>query len=79
MLDITDNIINNKLVPPKDVVRHDDDDSYLVVAADIQQLFHIANSISAEYNFWLGDAFASGGLMVMIIKNGITAKGAGNL
>ncbi|NIO41669.1 MAG: NAD-glutamate dehydrogenase, partial [Burkholderiales bacterium] len=63
MLDITDNLKGGKVVPPKDAVRHDDDDPYLVVAADkgTATFSDIANSIADEYGFWLGDAFASGG------------------
>lgn len=63
LLDITDNIVKNKVVAPKDVVRHDNDDPYLVVAADkgTATFSDIANGIAAEYGFWLGDAFASGG------------------
>ena len=62
-LDVTDNEINGKIIKPKDVVCRDGDDSYLVVAADkgTADFSDIANSISKEYNFWLGDAFASGG------------------
>ena len=79
MLDITDNIDGNKIVPPKDVVRHDEDDPYLVVAADkgTATFSDIANGISEERGFWLGDAFASGGSAGYDHKGmGITAKGA---
>ncbi|HWP94771.1 MAG TPA: NAD-glutamate dehydrogenase [Gammaproteobacteria bacterium] len=79
LLDITDNIDGTKIVPPKDVVRHDGDDPYLVVAADkgTATFSDIANAISAEYGFWLGDAFASGGSAGYDHKKmGITAKGA---
>ena len=79
LLDITDNIINGELIPPKDVVRLDDDDPYLVVAADkgTATFSDIANGISEEYNFWMGDAFASGGSVGYDHKGmGITAKGA---
>ncbi|MBO1271361.1 NAD-glutamate dehydrogenase [Shewanella sp. 4t3-1-2LB] len=79
LLDITDNIVNKEIVPPVDVVRHDDDDPYLVVAADkgTATFSDIANAISVEYNFWLGDAFASGGSNGYDHKKmGITAKGA---
>lgn len=78
LLDITDNIIDGEVVPPKDVVRHDEDDTYLVVAADkgTATFSDIANGISAEYNFWLGDAFASGGSVGYDHKKmGITARG----
>lgn len=79
LLDITDNIVAGELVPPVDVVRHDDDDPYLVVAADkgTATFSDIANGISEEYNFWMGDAFASGGSVGYDHKGmGITAKGA---
>ncbi|QIZ76565.1 NAD-glutamate dehydrogenase [Ferrimonas lipolytica] len=79
LLDITDNIVQGELTPPIDVVRHDEDDSYLVVAADkgTATFSDIANSISEEYNFWLGDAFASGGQFGYDHKKmGITARGA---
>lgn len=78
LLDITDNIVDGKVSPPKNVVRHDGDDPYLVVAADkgTATFSDIANSISAEYGFWLGDAFASGGSAGYDHKKmGITAKG----
>jgi len=63
MLDLTDNISGDEVVPPPDVTRYDDDDPYLVVAADkgTATFSDIANELSAEYGFWLGDAFASGG------------------
>lgn len=79
LLDITDNIVDGEIVPPANVVRHDDDDTYLVVAADkgTATFSDIANGISAEYNFWLGDAFASGGSVGYDHKKmGITARGA---
>ncbi|HTM63895.1 MAG TPA: NAD-glutamate dehydrogenase domain-containing protein [Gammaproteobacteria bacterium] len=79
LLDITDNIIDNKYVRPKDVVCRDDIDPYFVVAADkgTATFSDLANSISAEYNFWLGDAFASGGSAGYDHKKmGITARGA---
>ena len=79
LLDITDNIIQGEIVPPKDVTRHDEDDAYLVVAADkgTATFSDIANGIANEYNFWLGDAFASGGSVGYDHKKmGITAKGA---
>ncbi|GGI73156.1 NAD-glutamate dehydrogenase [Pseudarthrobacter scleromae] len=83
LLDITDNLVtegdSEKLVPPSDVVRHDDADSYLVVAADkgTATFSDIANGLSAEYGFWLGDAFASGGSVGYDHKAmGITARGA---
>ncbi len=63
LLDITDNLSLGKVLPPRDVVRRDQDDPYLVVAADkgTATFSDIANAVSAEYDFWLGDAFASGG------------------
>lgn len=79
LLDITDNFINNTVVPPERVVRRDEDDPYLVVAADkgTATFSDIANEISAQYNHWLGDAFASGGSQGYDHKGmGITAKGA---
>ena len=79
LLDITDNLIEGKVVPPHEVVRHDDDDPYLVVAADkgTATFSDIANAISIEHGFWLGDAFASGGSNGYDHKGmGITAKGA---
>ncbi len=79
LLDITDNIVEGTMVPPHDVVRHDGDDPYLVVAADkgTATFSDIANAISIEHGFWLGDAFASGGSNGYDHKvMGITAKGA---
>jgi hypothetical protein len=78
MLDITDNLRGDELIPPPSLVRRDPDDPYLVVAADkgTATFSDIANSISAEYKFWLGDAFASGGSAGYDHKRmGITAKG----
>ncbi len=79
MLDITDNIVDGEVVPPKRVTRYDDDDPYLVVAADkgTATFSDIANGVSADYGFWLGDAFASGGSQGYDHKKmGITARGA---
>ena len=79
LLDITDNIVEDVIVPPSKVIRYDDDDPYLVVAADkgTATFSDIANGISADYNFWLGDAFASGGSVGYDHKKmGITARGA---
>jgi glutamate dehydrogenase len=79
LLDITDNMVAGEVVPPADVVRHDEDDTYLVVAADkgTATFSDIANGVAAEYNFWLGDAFASGGSAGYDHKGmGITARGA---
>ncbi len=78
LLDITDNIVEGNIVPPINVVRHDEDDPYLVVAADkgTATFSDIANAISKEYNFWLGDAFASGGSSGYDHKKiAITARG----
>jgi glutamate dehydrogenase len=82
MLDITDNIVAGKLVPPQATVRHDGDDPYLVVAADkgTATFSDIANGVSEEYGFWLGDAYASGGSAGYDHKAmGITARGAWEL
>ena len=79
LLDITDNVVDNKIVPPARVVRRDADDAYLVVAADkgTATFSDIANEISADYGFWLDDAFASGGSAGYDHKKmGITARGA---
>jgi glutamate dehydrogenase len=79
LLDITDNIKEGVVVPPVDVVRYDEDDPYLVVAADkgTATFSDIANSISKSYDFWLSDAFASGGSAGYDHKKmGITSRGA---
>jgi len=79
LLDVTDNLVDGETVPPRDVVRHDGDDSYLVVAADkgTAAFSDIANEVAADYGFWLGDAFASGGSVGYDHKRmGITARGA---
>ncbi|GAA3131346.1 hypothetical protein GCM10020001_061880 [Nonomuraea salmonea] len=79
LLDVTDNLVDGKVVPPPDVVRHDGDDTYLVVAADkgTATFSDIANGVAKEYGFWLGDAFASGGSIGYDHKAmGITARGA---
>ncbi len=79
LLDITDNLVAGDVVPPKDVVRHDGDDTYLVVAADkgTATFSDIANDVAGSYGFWLGDAFASGGSAGYDHKvMGITARGA---
>ena len=78
LLDLTDNLHDGVLIPPQDVIRHDSDDSYLVVAADkgTATFSDIANGVAAEHDFWLGDAFASGGSMGYDHKKmGITARG----
>jgi len=78
LLDITDNLVAGRVVPPAGVVRHDGDDPYLVVAADkgTAHLSDVANGVAAEYGFWLGDAFASGGSNGYDHKKeGITARG----
>ncbi|TMR06981.1 NAD-glutamate dehydrogenase [Actinomadura soli] len=79
LLDLTDNLVDGKVVPPPNVVRHDGDDTYLVVAADkgTATFSDLANGVAAEYGFWLGDAFASGGSVGYDHKGmGITARGA---
>ncbi len=79
LLDVTDNIVKGRIVGPENVVRRDGDDAYLVVAADkgTATFSDVANEIAAEYNFWLGDAFASGGSAGYDHKKmGITARGA---
>ena len=78
LLDVTDNLAGGKVVPPPHVVRHDGDDPYLVVAADkgTATFSDIANALALEYDFWLGDAFASGGSQGYDHKGmGITARG----
>ncbi len=79
LLDVTDNIVDDDVVPPADVVRYDGDDPYLVVAADkgTATFSDVANKISVDSGFWLGDAFASGGSVGYDHKAmGITARGA---
>ena len=79
LLDLTDNIKGNAVLPPRDTVCHDPADTYLVVAADkgTATFSDIANAVAIEYGFWLGDAFASGGSIGYDHKvMGITAKGA---
>ena len=79
LLDLTDNVHGSRIVPPPHTVRHDADDPYLVVAADkgTATFSDTANAVAAEYGFWLGDAFASGGSAGYDHKGmGITAKGA---
>ena len=79
MLDVTDNLVNGKVVHPEHVVALDEDDPYLVVAADkgTASFSDVANEVSAEYGFWLGDAFASGGSTGYDHKAlGVTARGA---
>lgn len=79
LLDLTDNFVDKEVVPAPGVIRHDDDDYYLVVAADkgTATFSDIANGISREYGFWLEDAFASGGSYGYDHKKmGITARGA---
>ncbi len=78
LLSITDNIIKGKVVHPRDVVIHDGEDPYFVVAADkgTATFSDTANAIAIEHGFWLGDAFASGGSVGYDHKAmGITAKG----
>ncbi|MEM6455126.1 MAG: NAD-glutamate dehydrogenase [Acidobacteriota bacterium] len=79
LLDLTDNIRDGAIVPPTDVVRHDADDPYLVVAADkgTATFADTANAVAQDYGFWLGDAFASGGSAGYDHKGmGITARSA---
>ncbi len=79
LLDLTDNYQGDAVVSPKNIVIHDDADPYLVVAADkgTAQFSDVANSVSADYGFWLDDAFASGGSHGYDHKElGITARGA---
>lgn len=79
LLDLTDNIVKGKTIAPANVVRHDEDDPYLVVAADkgTASFSDIANRVAAEYQFWLSDAFASGGSAGYDHKKmAITARGA---
>ena len=79
LLDLTDNVVDRKIVTPRQVVCRDADDPYLVVAADkgTATFSDIANELSAKYNFWLDDAFASGGSAGYDHKKmGITARGA---
>ena len=79
LLDVTDNREDGRILHPPEVVRRDDDDAYLVVAADkgTAHLSDTANRVSAQYGFWLGDAFASGGSVGYDHKKmGITARGA---
>ncbi len=79
LLDVTDNRVGGEIVAPKDVVRHDSDDPYLVVAADkgTATFSDIANGVAQSYGFWLDDAFASGGSAGYDHKTmGITARGA---
>ncbi|GAA2817073.1 NAD-glutamate dehydrogenase [Saccharopolyspora taberi] len=79
LLDLTDNLVGGQVDPPREVVRHDGDDTYLVVAADkgTAAFSDIANDVAKSYGFWLGDAFASGGSVGYDHKAmGITAKGA---
>ena len=79
LLDLTDNIDGDHIVPPANTVRHDGDDPYLVVAADkgTATFSDTANALSAEKHHWLGDAFASGGSQGYDHKKmGITARGA---
>ena len=79
LLSLTDNLVDGAVVPPERVVRHDGDDTYLVVAADkgTATFSDLANSVALERGFWLGDAFASGGSVGYDHKAmGITARGA---
>lgn len=78
LITLTDNLVDGAVVPPKGIVRHDDDDPYLVVAADkgTATFSDTANAIALDMGFWLGDAFASGGSNGYDHKKmGITARG----
>src|SRR5439155_1005486 len=78
LLDLTDNLVAGRVVHPRGLVIHDEEDPYLVVAADkgTAALSDVANAVAAEYGFWLGDAFASGGAHGYDHKAlGITARG----
>ncbi|MEP0943230.1 MAG: NAD-glutamate dehydrogenase [Rhizobiaceae bacterium] len=78
LLSLTDNLVQGKVVPPEAIVRHDGDDPYFVVAADkgTSTFSDTANAISQERDFWLDDAFASGGSAGYDHKKmGITARG----
>ncbi|HBR97884.1 MAG TPA: NAD-glutamate dehydrogenase, partial [Gammaproteobacteria bacterium] len=79
LLDLTDNLDGQAVLPPPQVVRYDEDDPYLVVAADkgTATFSDVANEVAGQYNYWLGDAFASGGSVGYDHKKmGITARGA---
>ncbi|WP_370931420.1 NAD-glutamate dehydrogenase [Bartonella sp. DGB1] len=79
LLSVTDNIVNQQVVTPKNVIKYDKNDPYFVLAADkgTATFSDTANSVSQKYNFWLDDAFASGGSAGYDHKKmGITAKGA---
>src|SRR5438552_591571 len=79
LLDLTDNLVAGRVVHPRGLVIHDEEDAYLVVAADkgTATFSDVANAVAAEYGFWLGDAFASGGAHGYDHKAlGITARGA---
>jgi glutamate dehydrogenase len=79
LLDLTDNIVDGEVTAPPETVRYDEDDPYLVVAADkgTAAFSDIANEVAAQYEYWLGDAFASGGSHGYDHKQmGITARGA---
>ena len=79
LLDITDNLVDGLVVPPANVVRHEQDDPYLVVAADkgTATFSDFANALAIDHGYWLGDAFASGGSAGYDHKKmAITARGA---
>ncbi|MFD1718737.1 NAD-glutamate dehydrogenase [Georgenia deserti] len=79
LLDVTDTVVDDAVVPPQRLVRHDADDPYLVVAADkgTAAFSDVANAVARDYGFWLDDAFASGGSTGYDHKKmGITARGA---
>ncbi|MEK9767128.1 MAG: NAD-glutamate dehydrogenase domain-containing protein, partial [Thalassolituus sp.] len=79
LLDVTDNLVEGEIIPPENLVRHDEPDPYLVVAADkgTATFSDIANEIAVNRGFWMGDGFASGGSVGYDHKKmGITARGA---
>lgn len=79
LLDMVDNIVDNKVVKDENIIAYDEDDTYFVVAADkgTANMSDVANAISIKRNFWLKDAFASGGSKGFGHKDlGITAKGS---
>src|SRR2546425_3597285 len=79
LLDLTDNVVAGRVVHPRGLIILDEEDPYLVVAADkgTATFSDVANAVAAEYGFWLGDAFASGGSAGYDHKKmAITARGA---
>jgi len=78
LLDLTDNLVGDRVVPPTGLVCHDGPDPYLVVAADkgTATFSDVANGVAAEYDFWLGDAFASGGSQATTTRRWASPRGA---